>query len=122
MGSGAIWNTRHSSARASPASFRTTASETDCCPSRCRPEQVERIQTLCFDPELNRLYIDLRTQLITLADGVSIPFSVDELRRDDLLNGRDPIASTLRFAADIHGFERRHWSEHPWLEPPAPHS
>lgn len=91
-------------------------------PVALRPEQIERIQTLCFDPELSRLNIDLRTQLITLADGVSIPFSVDELRRDDLLNGRDPIASTLRFSAEIHGFERRHWTEHPWLEPPAPHS
>jgi 3-isopropylmalate/(R)-2-methylmalate dehydratase small subunit len=91
-------------------------------PITLRPEQIERMQTLCSDPGQSRLCIDLRTQLITLADGAPIPFSVDELRRDDLLNGRDPIASTLCFSAEIHAFERRHWILHPWLEPPAPRS
>jgi 3-isopropylmalate/(R)-2-methylmalate dehydratase small subunit len=88
-------------------------------PVALRAEQIERIQTLCFDPERSRLCIDLRTQLITLADGALIPFSVDELRRDDLLNGRDPIASTLRHSAEIEAFERRHWMTHPWFKPPA---
>jgi 3-isopropylmalate/(R)-2-methylmalate dehydratase small subunit len=91
-------------------------------PVALRPEQIERIQTMCSDPAQSRLCIDLRTRLVTLADGVPIPFSVDELRRDDLLNGRDPIASTLRFSAEIQAFERRHWTLHPWLEPPAPRS
>jgi hypothetical protein len=44
---------------------------------------------------------------------------VDELRRDDLLNGRDPIASTLRFANEILAYERAHWSAQPWFKPPA---
>jgi 3-isopropylmalate dehydratase small subunit len=61
--------------------------------------------------------IDLMAQIITLDGGAEIPFKVDALRRDDLLNGRDAIASTLRFAADIHAFEQSHWSAAPWLKP-----
>jgi 3-isopropylmalate/(R)-2-methylmalate dehydratase small subunit len=89
-------------------------------PVALRTEAIEHMQILCSNPAQNRLSIDLRTQLITLADGAAISFSVDELRRDDLLNGRDPIDSTLRFSDDIQAFERRHWSTHPWLEPRAP--
>jgi 3-isopropylmalate/(R)-2-methylmalate dehydratase small subunit len=88
-------------------------------PVALRAEQYDRILKLCSDPGHNRLSIDLRSQLVTLADGTPIPFSVDEMRRGDLLNGRDPIASTLRFAEDILAFERDHWSAQPWLKPPA---
>jgi 3-isopropylmalate/(R)-2-methylmalate dehydratase small subunit len=87
-----------------------------------RPEQIERIQSLCFDPAQSRLSVDLRTQLITLADGTPIPFSLDGMRRDELLHGLDRIALTLRFQAEIHAFEQRHWTAHPWLKPPAPGS
>ena len=88
-------------------------------PVALRSEQFVRVLSLCSDPGSNRISIDLLSQLITLADGTLLPFGVDEMRRDDLLNGRDPIASTLRFADDILAFEREHWSAQPWLKPPA---
>ena len=83
-----------------------------------RPQQIARIQALCFDPGLSRMCVDLHTQLITLADGDSIPFDLDGVRRDDLLSGHDPIASTLRFSAEIQAFESRHFAMHPWFKPP----
>lgn len=83
------------------------------------PEQIDLIQAVCSDPEHSRMCVDLVAETISLADGTLIPFTIDALRRDDLLNGRDLIASTLRFAADIEAFEQAHWSARPWLKPPA---
>lgn len=83
-------------------------------------EQVALLQRTCGDPAHNRLSVDLAAQLVTLHDRVAIPFKVDTLRRDDLLSGRDAIASTLRFAADIRAFEQSHWSANPWLKPTPP--
>jgi 3-isopropylmalate/(R)-2-methylmalate dehydratase small subunit len=82
-------------------------------------EQINLIQAVCSDPARNRMCVDLVTESLSLADGTLIRFTLDPLRRDDLLNGRDPIASTLRFAADIEAFEQAHWSARPWLKPPA---
>ncbi len=82
-------------------------------------EHAEVVQRACADPAHNRLCVDLAAQVIELDDGSKVPFKIDALRRDDLLNGRDAIASTLRFAADIRTFEQSHWSARPWLKPPA---
>lgn len=83
------------------------------------PDQIDLIQAVCSDPALNRMSLDLVAETITLAEGTQIPFTIDALRRDDLLNGRDLIASTLRFTADIDAFEQAHWSARPWLKPRA---
>jgi 3-isopropylmalate/(R)-2-methylmalate dehydratase small subunit len=81
-------------------------------------QQIELIQAVCSDPARNRMCVDLVAGTVSLADGTQIPFAIDSLRREDLLNGRDPIASTLRFATDIEAFEQAHWSARPWLKPP----
>jgi 3-isopropylmalate/(R)-2-methylmalate dehydratase small subunit len=83
-------------------------------------DQIDRLQAECSDPAQNRLTVDLRDQRIASAQGLCIPFICDELRRDDLLNGRDAIASTLQQAANIRQFERAHWAANPWLEPVRP--
>lgn len=81
-------------------------------------EQAEEVHGHCADPSHSRLRVDLVAQVIALDDGSQVSFKIDALRRDDLLNGRDAIASTLRFAADIRTFEQSHWSARPWLKPP----
>jgi 3-isopropylmalate/(R)-2-methylmalate dehydratase small subunit len=83
-----------------------------------QPSQIEMINTLCSDPQRNVLSVDLTTQIISLHGGIQISFTTDSLRRDDLLNGRDAVASTLQFATEIHAFEQRHWRDAPWLKPP----
>lgn len=83
------------------------------------PEDVHRLLVLCADPDRAHLRVDLVQQVVELHDGSHLGFSIDALRRDDLLNGRDAIASTLQFATEIEAFERSHWRQRPWLAPTA---
>ena len=99
--------------------FRDNCFRNGLLPVSLPPEEIHQIQTLCADPKRNQLCVDLQARMICLAGGTAVPFAVEELRRDDLLNGRDPIESTLRFSADIGDFERAHWSNRPWLKPVA---
>lgn len=86
-------------------------------PIRLSAGEIARIQALCVDPDSSTLSVDLRSETIQLSDGTRIAFKTDPLRRDDLLHGRDPIASTLRFADEIAAFERQHWTRQPWFKP-----
>ncbi len=81
------------------------------------PHEVQRLLVLCADADCAQLRVDLLEQMVELPDGSRIAFSIDALRREDLLNGRDAIASTLQFAAEIDAFEHSHWRQHPWLAP-----
>ena len=88
-------------------------------PIALAPQQVAHLQSICADPHRSTLRVDLFEQFIELHDGSLIRFVIDPLRRDDLLNGRDAVASTLQFAAEIEAFERSHWMQRPWLQPQA---
>lgn len=81
------------------------------------PQEVQRLLVLCADADRARLRVDLLEQVVELYDGSRIEFSIDGLRREDLLNGRDAVVSTLQFAAEIDAFEYRHWRRYPWLTP-----
>jgi 3-isopropylmalate/(R)-2-methylmalate dehydratase small subunit len=83
-------------------------------------QQFELVRLSCSDPNRNTLQIDLRDETIELAGGVRLGFHIDALRRDDLLNGRDAVSSTLQFENDIQAFERTHWMTQPWLKPAVP--
>ncbi len=67
-------------------------------------------------PSGNSLCVDLLEQTILLSDGTHLPFAIDSMRCDGLLHGRDRIAATLQFAADIQAFETRLWDDQPWLK------
>jgi 3-isopropylmalate/(R)-2-methylmalate dehydratase small subunit len=97
--------------------FRDNCFRNGLLPVSLAPEEIQGIQTLCSDPMRNQLRVDLQARTISLADGTAMSVAVEELRRDDLLNGRDPIESTLRYSADIGDFEQAHWSKRPWLKP-----
>ncbi|NJA87982.1 3-isopropylmalate dehydratase small subunit [Rhodocyclus tenuis] len=62
-----------------------------------------------------RLLIDLERQVIERPDGVSLPFAIDDYRKERLLNGWDDIGLTLRHADIIREFEERRRREQPWL-------
>ena len=81
------------------------------------PSAFEQIRALCAAPKVPRLVVDLVEQVIVGGDGTRVAFSLDELRRDDLLSGRDAIAATLQHADEVAAFERRHWEVQPWLQP-----
>ncbi len=76
-----------------------------------------RIATLCARPPRNLLTVDLVSQTVTLSDHSRLPFRIDDMYRENLLHGRDAIAATLRYSAEIAAFEDRHWNRSPWLKP-----
>lgn len=81
------------------------------------PPAFERVRALCASSRSSTLAVDLIEQVIVGGDGTRIAFGLDELRRDDLLSGRDAIAATLQHADEIAAFERRHWEGQAWLKP-----
>ncbi|MBM4002188.1 MAG: 3-isopropylmalate dehydratase small subunit [Planctomycetes bacterium] len=54
-----------------------------------------------------RVTVDLETQTVSDAQGLSIRFELDPFRRECLLNGWDDIALTLRHEDKISAFEAR---------------
>ncbi len=61
-----------------------------------------------------RLKVDLSANIITTPEGISIPFQLEEYRRDSLLKGLDEIGLTLQHAAEITAFEERYKKIVPW--------
>ena len=62
-----------------------------------------------------KLTVDLAMQVVICPDGHTIPFAVDQFRKECLLNGWDDIGLTLRHAEKIHEFEERRRAQQPWL-------
>jgi 3-isopropylmalate/(R)-2-methylmalate dehydratase small subunit len=81
------------------------------------PEQLEQVSSCCANPAHNTLCVDLVAQVIVLDDDSRINFHIDPLRREDLLQGRDAIETTLMKSREIADFEERHWAAWPWIKP-----
>lgn len=62
-----------------------------------------------------QLRIDLEKQLITTPEGREISFSVEDFRRQNMLQGLDEIGQTLSKADMIRQFEADRLARHPWL-------
>jgi 3-isopropylmalate/(R)-2-methylmalate dehydratase small subunit len=65
--------------------------------------------------ESNEITVDLASQVISLSDGHRLPFVIDQLRKESLLEGLDAIGATLQKVELIQRFERSHLLENPWL-------
>lgn len=118
----AVWGLQQSGIRALLGSTFASIFHDNCfknglLPVPLSPEQVEQIQARCADPVHNTLRVDLVAQVIVLDDDSRIHFHIDPLRREDLLQGRDAIETTLTRAGEIEDFERRHWAAWPWIKP-----
>jgi 3-isopropylmalate/(R)-2-methylmalate dehydratase small subunit len=77
--------------------------------------EVERLLALAADPAACEMTVDLQRQEIATADGRTLGFEFDPLRRDMLLNGLDAVGLTMESAEQIRAFERRHLDAQPWL-------
>lgn len=77
-------------------------------------EQVERLAGQCAGGNA-RVTVDLRQQLVFSPHGEPMPFRVDALRRDALLQGLDDIGLTMGRMADIAAFRTRDRAERPWV-------
>jgi len=62
-----------------------------------------------------RLAVDLADQTITKPDGSQIAFTIEESRKNILLNGLDDISLTLQNKDDIQAFETQWQERSPWL-------
>lgn len=61
------------------------------------------------------LTVALAAQTVSLPDGRSFEFQIDDYRKQRLLKGLDDIGETLQAAAQIRSFEARHKAAQPWL-------
>ena len=78
--------------------------------------EVERLLALAGDPATCGMTVDLeRQEIATSADGRTLRFEFDPLRRDMLLKGLDAVGLTLQSAEQILAFERRYLEVQPWL-------
>jgi len=81
---------------------------------------AEVIDRLFHEVERNegyRLTVDLESQSLTTPEGEVIPFEVDPVLKERLLQGLDDIAITLQHADEIRAYEARRARETPWLFP-----
>ncbi len=62
-----------------------------------------------------RITVDLQRQVVVRPNGAEIPFSVDPLRREMLLQGLDEIGQTMQRGAAIDAYESRQRLAQPWL-------
>lgn len=81
-----------------------------------QPRQtVLRLLDLAADPLTAQMQVDLMAQQITLYDGTIIGFDIDQQRKNDLLEGVDEIARTLRLERAISSYEEVAAQDSPWL-------
>jgi len=83
-------------------------------PIRLPGEEVTTLMTLASDPATAPMVVDLKAQTVTAA-GCAFHFDVDAKRKNDLLNGIDEIAETLKYTPDIDRHEAMAQSQRPWM-------
>ncbi len=64
-----------------------------------------------------QLTVDLPKQIVTDAQGLSLPFELDPFRKHVLLEGLDDIGLTLKHEPDITAFEKSHAQTATMYEP-----
>ncbi|MGU3470227.1 3-isopropylmalate dehydratase small subunit [Paenibacillus sp. D51F] len=76
-------------------------------PIKLSEEQVEELFKRTAATEGYELTVDLESKTIADNQGLSIPFELDEHRRQFLLQGLDDIGLTLKHADEITAYEER---------------
>ncbi len=78
-------------------------------------DELEALMADASDRENPVLTVDLEARRITRPNGAVIGFTIDEFRRDCLLNGLDDIGLTMQKVDRIDAFEARQREQQPWL-------
>lgn len=78
-------------------------------------EQVDALFQRVEANEGYQLTVDLHRQVVVLADGHEVSFTVDQFRRECLLEGLDDIGLSLQESDAIKAFEQKHQTSSPWL-------
>ncbi|MEQ8514545.1 MAG: 3-isopropylmalate dehydratase small subunit [Chromatocurvus sp.] len=78
-------------------------------------EQVDTLFAELYASEGYTLDVDLPAQVVTTPTGAQLAFSVDEFRKQRMLEGLDDIGMTLKSADAIRRFETQWQQRSPWL-------
>jgi 3-isopropylmalate/(R)-2-methylmalate dehydratase small subunit len=94
--------------------------KTYCCKNGVLPVQLgsRTVATIIEEVEAIEGYemkVDLEGKTISLPDGKSINFEIDESLRQQLLFGLDTISLTMEYKKDILEYEAKHRKAAPWL-------
>ena len=84
-------------------------------PIKLPQEQVDKLMDDAQRGSNARISIDLEKVEIRGPDGGMITFTLDEFRRQCLLNGWDDIGLTLRDEDKISSYEKDHKAQAPWV-------
>ena len=92
----------------------------NCCKNGVLPIQLasRTVATIIEEVEAIEGYemkVDLEGKTISLPDGKSINFEIDESLRQQLLFGLDTISLTMEYKKDILEYEAKHRKAAPWL-------
>jgi len=99
--------------------FASNAVKNGLLPARVSEEDAATLQAWLNSANDTQLQVDLESCTIT-AGGQTIPFSIDPVRRTQLLNGWDDIDLTRERAAAIASFRTARAQAEPWaMVPPS---
>ena len=76
--------------------------------------EVERLMALAGDASTCGMTVDLESQVIVSADGRSVRFDYDPLKKHMLLKGLDAVGATMEMLEDIRRFEGEYLAARPW--------
>ena len=84
-------------------------------PIRVTKEQLDALMADAKDVENPELTVDLVKMEIHRPNGVSVPFELDDFRRECLLGGLDDIGLTMQKNDKIDSYETQQQQSQPWL-------
>jgi 3-isopropylmalate/(R)-2-methylmalate dehydratase small subunit len=80
---------------------------------------IEDIEAMATEVEQSqgtaKIKVDLEKLTVTTPGGKQIPFSLDNIRREGLLQGLDHIEQTMQWDDDIAAFQERDRERFPWI-------
>ncbi len=116
---GAVWALKHAGIRcvAAPSFgdiFYNNCFQNGLLPVVLPQAQLERLASGCAGGNA-RLTVDLHRQVVIGPDGEAMPFQIDAMRREALLQGLDDIGLTLLHDDAIAAFKVRDEAARPWV-------
>ena len=98
--------------------FRANCFQNGVLPVRLDRAEVQRLAAEIERAEAPVLTVDLRDRTIRTPEGRTLSFTIEDDRRDALLQGLDEIGMTLKYETDIAAFQTRNAEARPWVHRP----
>lgn len=96
--------------------FASNAVKNGLLPALVSDEAAEQLLAYLAATTAPELTVDLETKRVA-GGQLSVPFDIDPVRRQQLLNGWDDIDLTLQHLPEIEGYANRRNRERPWVKP-----